>query len=178
MRTQKTQKLKNLKNHKLINSKTQMELPLKEVLSILNLWMKKQAVASGMGIDQSTYQNKLKNNVISNAKHSYVCSRFNEADVERLNAWLQTLPGQLRNLHVNWSDDREEVIRQIRMMKPLLNLNYISEKYMGMTHRKFMARCTIRSGKGCNTSFHQQDIDRLNSALDDFTDIVSHLKAQ
>ena len=155
-----------------------MTQPLKEVISTLNLYMKQPAVARGVGIDQSTYQNKLKNNITSNAKHSYVFSRFNQEDIDRLNAWLPQLAMQLPTMIVRWSDDREAVIEQVRNLKPLLNLNYISEKYLGMDHRKFMARCTIRVSKGYNTSFNQQDIDRLNSAIIDFACIVSHLKAQ
>lgn len=155
-----------------------MTQPLKEVISTLNLWMKKTAIARGLGIDQSTYQNKLKNNITSNAKHSYVFSRFNQEDIDRLNAWLPQLAMQLPTMIVRWSDDREAVIEQVRNLKPLLNLNYISEKYLGMRHRNFMERCSTRTSKGYNTSFNQQDIDRLNSAIIDFACIVSHLKAQ
>ena len=155
-----------------------MTQPLKEVISTLNLWMKKTAIARGMGIDQSTYQNKLKNNVISDSKNRYVCSRFSQEDIDRLNAWLPQIAMQLPTVIVRWSNDREAVIEQVRNLKPLLNLNYISEKYLGMNHRKFMERCSIRTGKGYNTSFNQQDIERLNSAIIDFACIVSHMKAQ
>lgn len=153
-------------------------MELKEVLELLNTWMKKSAISRGMGISQSTYQNKLVNNVISDAKNRYVCARFNDEDVARLNAWLPRLADELRSLLVVWSDDRETVIRQVQRMKPLLNLNYISEKYMGMTHRKFMSRCSFHRGKCRNTSFHQQDMDRLNSAISDFAAVVSQLKVQ
>lgn len=153
-------------------------MELKEKITILNIWLKKTYVARCMGMAPSTYGNKLVNNIISNSKSTYICSRFNDADASRLEEWLPRLADELSTIHIEWSDDRNKVIDQIRSLKPMFNLHYISEQYVGMERRKFLVRCVKHSDKFANSSFNQRDIDRINAAISDFTTIVSGMIAQ
>ncbi|MGN0089576.1 MAG: hypothetical protein ACI36Z_01285 [Alloprevotella sp.] len=152
--------------------------PIKDAIRLLNLYLKQNYIARGMGIGTSTLGNKLAGNITNATDNYVVISRFTEDDVRRFNEWMPRLAEELRSYRISWSSTRQEVVDQVNRFREISNLYYICEQFLGLNRSKVNQRCYPTSTKRGNTSFSQQDIDKLNSFISDLSAVVGQLKVQ
>ena len=155
-----------------------MQKPIKEAIQMLNLYLKQNYIAQGMNISNATLNNKMRGSITRASQNNVYISRFIDEDIRRFNAWMPRLAEELRSMRITWSEDRQTVVDQVKRFRKIANIYYISEHFLGFNVKQTNIRCLDNSTKQRNTSFNQQDIDKLNSFISSFSSVVSQLEAQ
>lgn len=152
--------------------------PIKEAVRALSLYLKKNYISSCLQMNPSTLNNKLSGNITKSTDNYIVVSRFTDEDVHRFNSWMPLLAEDLRRMTIVWSNDRQAVVDQVKRFRKIANMYYIGEQFLGLNEMQINKRCLNTSTKCRNTSFSQQDIDKLNAFIHELSDVVEQTEAQ
>lgn len=100
-------------------------------------------------------------------KHSNVrgfVQEFKESDLELVNNGLQVLGDEISQCMVKYSEDREGVIEQIKVLSNYINMPYIYNKVMGKERQWYNTRMLARVPGRKVCVFKEDDILKINMA--------------
>ena len=122
--------------------------------------IKTVALASVIGKPSSWINHKLTNYVTAGVE-----KRFFESDLELLNMAVESLGNEIAAHVIEFSDDREAVIAQIRELSMFVAMPYIYDKVMHQKRQWYNCRMLPRKPGGKATSFKEDDIVTINMAV-------------
>lgn len=117
------------------------------------------ALSAVIGKANSWMQNKLKHYVIKGVGKEFV-----EEDLPLINGGLSALGSEILSSLVEYSDDRDAVIAQLKELRKLVSMQYICVEVLKINKRWMDSRMIKRSKEGKACSFKEDDILRINMA--------------
>lgn len=124
------------------------------------------ALTATIGKTSAWMSQKLKRMVVKGAAKEFV-----QADVDTLNLALARLSEELATKRIVYTDNRDEVIEQVKEVAKIVSMPYI---YMDVLKKnKFWYTNRIAATRKMNSSFSEDDILQINLAV---LGIANHLK--
>ena len=127
----------------------------------LTEYVKSTAICREIGVTPAWLNGKLHRNV--NTKYSI--RKFSEDDVRRLNEGVWSVASRLMDTTIDYSEDRQLVIDQIKGKYACLFLKSIAVKKMGWTESKFKSCMVNSSANGNFMKFSKQDVQQFVLAV-------------
>ena len=93
--------------------------------------------------------------------------------VDAMNCAMWGIADKLAEVHIEYSEDRQAVIDQIKLHLKPVKLKYIYEKHLGHDTQWWSFRTAKLYGNGYGYSFTEDDVLRINLAIED---IVARLR--
>lgn len=128
---------------------------LEMVLAKIN----KVALAAVIGRESSWIGNKYHHNIIKGNVQEFV-----ESDLALLNEGLEILGNEIQCSLITYSDDREQVIEQIKELRKMVFMPYIYLEVMKVKKTWFDSRMKPRKPGGKVCSFKEDDVLKINMA--------------
>lgn len=91
----------------------------------------------------------------------YSIRKFSEIDVQLVNQAVWSLGKKLYETNIDYSDDRQVVIDQIKEKYSAVFQNYIAEKKLGWSDKKFKHRMVNSAAKGSYLSFTETEVQQI-----------------
>lgn len=117
------------------------------------------ALAAVMGRSDSWIRNKLYHHVIKGQAKEFV-----EEDLAIINGALEALGSEIASELIEYSDDRDAVISQVKELRKMVSMPYIYLEVLKVKKAWFESRMRPRSKEGKACSFKEDDILRINMA--------------
>lgn len=121
--------------------------------------VKSVALSAVIGKSNAWMNNKM-NRYILNGK----VSEFTESDIPLINNALQLLGDEIAQSIVQYSDDREAVILQVKQLATVICMPYIYENVMGKGRQWYNSRVLARVPGRKVCVFKEDDILKINMA--------------
>ena len=118
------------------------------------------ALAKVVGKVDSWIHSKLRHNVIKGVEQ-----RFVESDIELINNALDELGNLIAGCVIEFSDDREAVIEQIKSAGNYVAMPYIYEEVLKQKQRWYINRMVARKPGKKVCSFKEDDILKMNMGI-------------
>lgn len=93
--------------------------------------------------------------------------------VDKLNSAISSIAETLSKVHIEFSDDRQVVLDQIKFHLKPVKLKYIYEKHLGKDLTWWTYRTRKLIGNGYGYTLTEEEVLRINLAIDD---IASRLR--
>ena len=124
-------------------------------------YVKATAICAEFGSHATWITSRL--NKIKNGPYSV--RKFTPADMPKLNEAIWSLANKLAVIDITYSDERQEVIEQVREKMSPVFINNIAARKMGWTGTKFRCCMVNSNSKGRYMTFTQADIQQLVLAV-------------
>lgn len=134
--------------------------PIAEVLPIVQQMITTVSLASEIGKASSWIHNKQNHNVINGKEQA-----FTAGDVELINTAMCAIGKKLSASVIVYSENREDVIEQLRSIFISVRTRYVFCIRMGKSYTWGRIRMYSTSGNGNNCSFSPADILAINVAI-------------
>lgn len=123
--------------------------------------IKASAVCAEVGMTIQLFNNKLHHT--TNGKYSV--RKFSQSDVDLINKGVWALAEKLSVVSIEYSEDRQEVIDQIKAKLSGVFLKSVAMHKMGWSETKFKS-CMVRtSSKGQYMTFTKEDVQQLTLSV-------------
>lgn len=143
----------------MVNDKIRQEVY--QYLPELLKYVKSKAVAAEMGKSEQWFTSRI--NRQKNGKYSI--RQFRPEDMELLNKAIGRIANRLLTVTINYSDDRQEVIDEIRSKLNELFIKSIVVYKMGWTDSKLRVTMANSTNKGHILSFTASDVQQITLAV-------------
>ena len=148
----KIRKMKDLMNGKIqINIYKGLPMVLEKIKAV--------ALAAVIGKYSSWLKHKQTHYVIKGRAQEFV-----ESDISLINNGLQMLGEEISSNLVNYSSDRDEVIKQVKQLDQFVSMPYIYTDIMKKNRAWYSHRMSKRTPEGKACSFKEDDILQINMA--------------
>ena len=124
-------------------------------------YVKSKAVASEMGKSIQWFTSRV--NRQKNGKYSI--RQFHAEDMELINKAIERIANRMLSVTINYSDDRQEVIDEIRSKLNELFINPFIVSKMGWSAAKVRVCMANSSSKGHYLTFTASDIQQITLAV-------------
>ena len=121
--------------------------------------VKSVALSAVTGKSNAWMKHKLSHNLVNGKP-----AEFKQIDIELINKCLPILGEEILSSLVDFSENREDVITQIKELGNYIRMPYIYKDVMKKTKIWYDGRMLIRKGVGRDTSFKEDDILAINMA--------------
>lgn len=121
--------------------------------------IKAVALAAVIGKYSSWLKHKQTHYVIKGRAQEFV-----ESDIPLINNGLQMLGEEISSNLVNYSSDRDEVIKQVKQLDQFVSMPYIYTDIMKKNRAWYAHRMSKRTPEGKACSFKEDDILQINMA--------------
>ena len=128
-----------------------------EGLPIILEKVKSVALSAVTGKTNAWMKLKLARNIVNGKP-----AEFKQIDIELINKCLPILGDEILSSLVDFSENREEVIIQIKELGNYIRMPYIYKGVMKKSKVWYDGRMLIRKGAGRDTSFKEDDILAIN----------------
>ena len=145
-----------------------LQIEVNKGMAMVAEMVKMKAFSEASGKQQSWWSCKMNHNI----KNGKEC-KFEESDLPCLNATLENLGSQLAEIQLVYTDNREEVVEQIRKLGTLVSMPYIYNNVMGKGRVWYKDRMRKSLANGRPYYFKEEDILQMNIAI---IDIANRLK--
>ena len=117
------------------------------------------ALAAVIGKPSSWFNHKLDHYIANGVER-----RFFDYDVELLNSAIYSLGCEISSSLIEYSVDREDVIKQVKGLAKIVSMPYIYRNVLNKKDQWFTCRLLARKPGGKVSSFKEDDILRINMA--------------
>ena len=117
------------------------------------------ALAAVIGKPSSWLNHKLEHYTVNGVER-----RFFDYDVELLNAAIYSLGCEISSSLIEYSPEREKVIKQVRELAKIVSMPYIYKNVLEKKDQWFRCRLLSRKPGGKVSSFKEDDILKINMA--------------
>lgn len=136
------------------------QIPIAEGLPMIQEMVKSVAIAAELGKTGPWIHNRKNHNTISGKE-----LHFSEKDIADINSALCEIGKRLLSLVIIYSDDRDEVIAQMRNLSTIVRFTYIFCKKMGKSELWHRNRMSKKSSEGKRSSFSSADVLLVNKEV-------------
>ena len=118
------------------------------------------ALAAVVGKTDAWMYQKMRKSIVKGMQ-----KEFKEEDLPLMNGAVEALGAEIASCMVEYKEDRDEVIAQIRELRKLVSLPYIYTEILKVKKGWFESRMRARSKEGKACSFKEDDVMRINMAV-------------
>lgn len=150
-----------LEKEKVIITETtpKTQVHIYEGLPIVLEKVKSVALSAVMGKSNTWLNNKMNGYTVNGKTFA-----FTESDISQINSGLQLLGEEISQNMIQFVDDREEVIRQVKELATFVRMAYIYGTVMGKVRQWYNTRMLARVPGRKVCVFKEDDIHAINKA--------------